>query len=253
MIIRTCGRRFFSTGAIVLAAAGIVFLADPLPAQAGPVSVRAEAVQRGESSLAGAGLTLDLDSALDLAAGGVTVTAVSAARKVDGGINLKVDSASKLTYAEKITGGKVLLQGGIQLSKDSKKVVVSKVSVDIRTGSVTATVGGRAGTRIGSVVEPGSAEVVKNKGTNTVTLKLAEQGIRLAADFSKALDAALGTALADQVDADTAIEARLDVDVDLADGDKPNAALISALGLDFDADGGSAALRDADVAVDISL
>ncbi len=237
-------------------AACVVFLADPVPAQARPlpVPVRAEAAQRDESSLTGSGLTLDMAKALDLAASGVTVTAVGGATRAEAGVTLPVGRGSKITYAAKITGGKILLHGGIQLAKGNRKVAISKLGVDIRTGSITATVGDRAGMRIGTVAEPGSAEAAKTDGKTTVTLKLAQHGIGLDAALFAALDAALGTSIADQVETvDGSIDASLDVDVDLADEGKPNAALITALGLDSNIGGGPSALADAVFDVDISL
>ncbi|WP_040733410.1 hypothetical protein [Nocardia tenerifensis] len=240
-----------------MAAAGAVaaLVAAPGPAYAVPYTVprHAEAMAAAEAPLTGEGLSIDLNAALDLESQGVTVSAADGAKMADGGITLPVGKGSKLTYAKKVTGGKVLLSGDIEVAKGEKKTKISNVAVDIKTGAVTAEVGGKAGVKIGAIAEPGNAELVMNEGTTKATLKLANSGITLESALLSGLDAALGTALADQVEPGTTIDAALDVDVDLASGSEVNRDLGLALGLDADILESPDSLTKADVDVGIQL
>ncbi|MFI7117384.1 hypothetical protein [Amycolatopsis sp. NPDC049868] len=240
--------------AVALAAAGVVLaaLAGPLPA-ADAAPARVDAAVQGESPLIGAGLTVDLNAALDLEGKGIAVSGVGGAVKDEDGIALKVGKGSKIVYPRKVTGGKVLLVGGIQLSKGGKKIVISNVVVGITTGVVTAKVGAKAGVRLGTVNEPRHAEAIKLEGTTILTLKLAERGIRLGADVLSAIGTALGTPL--DIDEDVDVDADLDADVDLALGNKVNTSLVNALGLgdEIDPNLDLNALRDLDFNLDIDF
>ncbi|MCM6775627.1 hypothetical protein NDR87_18715 [Nocardia sp. CDC159] len=240
--------RWFRGGAVVLAVAGAVvtFLVGGMPV----------ASASSDTPLTGAGLTLlDPDFALDLQRREMKVEAVGGARKVDADIQLPVAKGSKIQYGKKVTGGKVILRGGIELSKGDKKLALSNMSYDIRSGGLTARVGAKANVVIGSANDPDSAEVVMNEGTTRATLKLANQGLKLHADFFTAVDNAVGSNLSADFPDGALIAAELDVDVDLAVGDKLNTALIVALGLDneIDLDLGVDALLDADLDLSIDL
>lgn len=211
-----------------------------------------------DTPLVGAGLTLDLNAALDLEAHGIVAAAVGGAVDVDGAVELKVGKGSKIKHQnKKVVGGKVVLTGGIELSKGKKKVRISNVSVDIKTGAITAKVGAKANVKIGTVAEPAKAEVVIEEGSTEATLKLGEQGINLSAALFADIDATLGTCLAADVDVEAGVnvDATLDVDADLAIGTELDADLVVALGLDadIDIDLGVQGLLDAVVDIDIDL
>ncbi|MBF6332134.1 hypothetical protein [Nocardia transvalensis] len=240
--------------AIALAAAGAL-LAFPtvlIPAaDAAPVSawVHTQSQRQGESPLGGIGMTLDLDSAIDLAAHGI---------KVDRDIRLTVGKGSKITYGKKVTGGTVRLHGRIQLSKDNKKTTISNMVYDLETGVLAGKFGSKSNVHIATVRHPGSVQVVTHEGQATATLKLVDQGtIELSPDFFAALDEALGTTLSTDMDVSTGIDvdATLDVDVNLANGQELNTDLITALGLDDDIDTslGLEALLETDLDVDTEL
>ncbi|MEU7580194.1 hypothetical protein AB0B50_21660 [Streptomyces sp. NPDC041068] len=211
-----------------------------------------------DTPLVGAGLSLDLNAALDLEAHGIVAAAVGGAVDVDGAVSLKVGKGSKITHSKgKVLGGKVVLKGGVELSKGAKKVVISNVVVDIKTGLITAKVGAKANVRIGAVANPANVEVQLMEGSTNATLKLGNDGIILNAGVIASLDATLGTCLSTNVDLDTGVtvDAALDVDANLAVGSRLDADLIVALGLDadIDIDLGVQGLLDAVLDIDISL
>ncbi|MFE0101865.1 hypothetical protein [Streptomyces sp. NPDC059009] len=211
-----------------------------------------------DTPLIGAGLSLDLNAAVDLEAHGIVAVGIGGASDDNGTVSLTVGKGSRITHKNhKIVSGKVLLQGGIQLSKGAKKVVVSNVAVDVKTGLITAKIGAKANVRIGTVNNPAEAKVELLEGSTNATLKLGEQGIHLNAGLFADLDAQLGTCLTSDIDASAGVDvdAVLDVDANLAVGAKLNTDLIVALGLDADIDLnlGVQGLLDAVVAVDISL
>lgn len=224
--------------ALTIAAVALASLAGPASAAANdatPVGALTALLQAApsESPLAGAGLTIDLERALDLEGQGVATTAVNGATMEDDNVQLKVGEGSKVTYEHGKRGiaGKAVLTGGVQLAKDGKKIEISKVTVDLKTGAITARVGTAANVRIGTVNEYGSAEIVKQSGTTVATLKLGDNGVKLGTGLLDRIDAALGTNL-DPDNAGAEATASLDVDVDLARGDKVNTDLVYALRLD---------------------
>lgn len=242
--IRERGR--LAAHAIALAVVGIV------AAVVTGLAPAAGAAAGGEAPLLGAGLSIDLDTALDLQAQGVTATGVNGATNANGKIELPVGTGSIAYRDRKITGGRVLLEGGIELSKGAKRITVSDVAADIETGVLTGKVGDASGVRLGAVNDPGSAEVEKPESSSVATLKLAEQGITLAAGFAAAVDKALGTNLSAEFPSDGLnVAADLNVDVDLAVGAKVNTDLIVALGLQdqIDVNLGRQSLLDAVVKI----
>lgn len=218
-----------------------------------PVQTRAQTQQ--EAPLSGAGLTGDWNAAFDLEALGVVVAPVGGAIDDDGSVANPVGAGSKLSYGTALTGGTVHLRGGIQLTKGSKKITVTNLTYDIKTGELTGKVGDKANVRIATNGTPDQAEVVLRQESTIATLKLGQHGLALGSEFLSAVDSALGTTLATEFEAGTAIEAVLDVDVDLATGSKLNAPLIIALGLaaDVDPDTDSSALLDLDLDLSIDL
>lgn len=76
----------------------------------------------GETPLSGAGLSINLGTALDLQAQGVTATGVSGATNTNGNIELPVGKGGIAYRNHKITGGRVLLKGVIELSKGAEKI-----------------------------------------------------------------------------------------------------------------------------------
>ncbi|MBM7774813.1 hypothetical protein JOD54_005017 [Actinokineospora baliensis] len=199
----------------------VLFLVVPAPAA--PAAVAASA------PITGAGLTVDFYTALDLAAQGVAESTIGGSGHVDGDVNLKVAKGSSLTYGSELTGGRVLLLGGVRLTTATDTVLISGMSVTIATGVITAKVGGQVGVRVGQVT-PAGIRAVKPARSTTVTFKLAENGITLDDDFAAAVNDALGTSLS----TGTAADATLDIDVELVRGLAPDAALLAILGLDAD-------------------
>ncbi|SDJ61021.1 hypothetical protein SAMN05421806_1011254 [Streptomyces indicus] len=210
------------------------------------------------TALVGAGLTLDLDALLDLEAHGLVAVGIGGAVAVDGEVSLKVGRGSVLTHKNKqIVGGKVLLQGGVELRKGAKKVRVTNLAVDIRTGAITAKVGAKANVRLGAVVKADEVHAELHEGTSKATLSLATDGIALNAAAFADLGTQLGTCI--EIDTDTVIDAALDVDLDLAVGAVVDVDLVAALGLDvaldLDLDLGLDldAILDLDADVDLGL
>ncbi len=212
--------------------------------------------------LVGAGLTLDLSALIDLEAHGIVAVGVGGAASAEGRVQLKVGKGSVLSHKnKKITGGKVSLVGGIELRKGGKKVVISNVVVDVRTGLITAKVGAKVGVgaavKLGAVLKSDSVYAELHSGDSSATLSLAKEGIALNAAVLANIGTQIGTCI--EVDADAVIDAALDVDLDLAVGAVVDVDLVAALGLDvalgLDLDLGLNvdALLDLDAAVQLDL
>ncbi|MER7173969.1 hypothetical protein [Streptomyces mesophilus] len=182
-----------------------------------------------DTPLTGGLLTLDLATALKLGTHGVAV-AVDGKVQTDAVVRLKVGSGSKVTHKnKKLVGGTVVLDGSVQLAKGNKKITVSRLSVDVATGIITADVDAKVGVKIGKVVNPKSITVKTDKGSAAAVIMLADQGVTLSADLLARIDAALETKISANVDVN--VNAALDVDAALAVNGKVNLDLAAALGL----------------------
>ncbi|KAF9967617.1 hypothetical protein BGZ73_000482, partial [Actinomortierella ambigua] len=180
-----------------------------------------------EVPVRGQGLDIDLSTALDLDAQGVTVTAVGGAISQDVGINLPTASGSSLTYDDRVVSGRVVFMGGLQLSLGARRVAISDLSLDIKTGVTTAKIGGNAGVSLGTV-DVSDAHATKNEGSTKLTVIL-DKGLHLEPSALADIDAQLGTTSNTQEGITT--DASIRFDLDLAAGGKVNIALITALGL----------------------
>ncbi len=157
-------------GRISAAVAAVVVIATPaaiaglpdavtsvLGATGGPEAgkaPRAEAGAPAPGTPVRAGLLrLELGAALAPTGHGVAVAPVTgAAQPAPGVVALTARKGSRFVHGGgKPLGGKVVLDGGVRLSKGDRSVVIVKdFTVDLRTHVVTATVGGgRPGTRLG--------------------------------------------------------------------------------------------------------
>ncbi|SDL02638.1 hypothetical protein [Streptomyces indicus] len=228
MRIHRSYRRATSIAVAAVVLAGISAPAA-MAAVPGHASSASTVVPSPDTPLTGGLLTLDLATALKLGAHGVAV-AVDGKVQTDAVVRLKVGSGSKVVHQNrKLVGGTVVLDGTVELTKGSKKITVSRLSVDIATGAITADVDARTRVKIGSVVNPKSLTVKTDKGSTTAVIMLADQGVTLSADLLARIDAALDTKLSANVDVN--VNAALDVDAALAVGGKVNLDLAAALGL----------------------
>ncbi|WP_306323891.1 MULTISPECIES: hypothetical protein [unclassified Streptomyces] len=185
-----------------------------------------------DAPLVGAGLSLDLGAGLGLHAHGIAAAGINGAADVDGRVSLRVDKGSKITYVDKrVTGGQVRLVGGIQLSKGNKRVNITNVSVNLRSGAVTADVGARAHVVIGSVARPTVHATVRD-GSSTARVHLGD-GIRLNAGVLADVDAGLGTTVFADVGTGVDVDARLGADVAVAKHGHVHHGLLAALGLNL--------------------
>ncbi|MET9513665.1 hypothetical protein [Streptomyces sp. NPDC002994] len=167
--------RRFSRGRISAAAAAAVVIATPaaiavvpdavtsvLGSAAGPQAAKeppaadAGAPASGTPIRAGM-LKLDLGAAIGPAGQGTAAAPVDGAVQLDaGGFGLKARAGSRIAHGDrKLLGGRVMLDGGVRLSRGDRAVVfVKDLAVDLRTHVVTATVGeGKPGARLGVLDE----------------------------------------------------------------------------------------------------
>ncbi len=155
---------------------------------------------------------------------GVAVAPVAgAARPAPGAVALTAREGSRFVHGGgKPLGGKVLLDGGVRLSKGDRSVVIVKdLAVDLRTHVVTATVGGgRPGARLG-VLRDTTTRLLPRATRQDANIAI---GGRLVVDGAagERIDAALGAPVfggagtGGATGVDATFEAGADLDVDLA-------------------------------------
>ncbi|KAF9564855.1 hypothetical protein EC968_004415, partial [Mortierella alpina] len=178
----------------------------------------------------GEGLQLDLDGALDLKTLGITTVPIGGATVFDEGVGLRVAKGSYLDYnTQNLENGKVNFMGGVQLGKGSKKMTISAVSLDIKSGQFTAKVDNKDKIPFGSV-DVSQIEFEKPEGLTLLSVTLDHEFV-----LAPSVPAAINEALGLHIDADEDIDledANVVFDVDLAFGSKVNIALVSAFRLE---------------------
>ncbi|MFJ2739807.1 hypothetical protein ACIO3O_09070 [Streptomyces sp. NPDC087440] len=218
-------RRYGRVSAAAVAAVVLTGIAAPAAFAATPAAAPTAATAVAPSDdvpIKGGLLNLDLAAAVDLDAHGVVVAAVDGAVQADAGVSLVIDAGSRvITRNEQIVGGTVVLKGGVKLTAGAKSVVVSGVKVDLATGVVTATVGTRAGVRIGTMD-------VSNVSVDSDASLVLDSGLTLDAAALVWVDTVLGVHVFADVDADVLVDAYIQADVD--------ARILVALGLNADVD-----------------
>ncbi|MFI0446833.1 hypothetical protein [Actinomadura sp. 6N118] len=219
---------------------GIVLAALPHPALAAPGSVTPV---RGLA-------VLDLGSGLDLESHGITERPVNGATNAadnksidtDQGVVFKMATGSSLVARDgRISVGKLSFQGGVELTKGRKKVVLRALTLDVKTGRVTAVLGSKTQT-IGTF-PLGDVEVSAKRAGSLDAVITFGGPLTLNAQTAAGIDAALGSNLKEDVDPDAGIEVPMEVHavVTLASD------LAEALDLDLDA------VQDLDVDLGIHL
>ncbi|MFI6313247.1 hypothetical protein ACIBEK_24365 [Nocardia fusca] len=190
-----------------------------------------------QSPVVAGGLELGLASVLDLEGEGVALTGAGGAVGSADGVELRVSGGDALSYnaGRKGVSGVIGFDGALQFAKGGQKVVVSALSFDIASGSITGTVGDTV-IEIATLVEPHRAEVVKEPDSPRVRVIFGQDGLVLSSGLPTALDAALGSGLAEAAGGDE-FEGKVDVAVNVIHGDTVDTALATALGLgDLDLD-----------------
>ncbi|MEU7577280.1 hypothetical protein AB0B50_06715 [Streptomyces sp. NPDC041068] len=219
--------RLLRTASLAAAVAVVAALAGPAAAaSATPVSARAAAPASlpGDTTPIASGPTsLEVDSLLDL----------------EGAANLKVGGGNLIHSNNRITGGTVRLSGSVTLKAGNNLASVKNISIDIATGTVRATVAGKA--MILGTIDTSSLRLRSEPGSDLLYVVIGlvdDNNIVLGADAAARLHGILGVQLEEgdtlltgsigaavvldaalaadlSVDLDAAVAAGLDVDVEL--------------------------------------
>ncbi|PXX59650.1 hypothetical protein DFR70_11132 [Nocardia tenerifensis] len=170
---------------------------------------------------------------------GMTTLALNPDLGMTGLVSMKVGGGKLLVHGHAISGGTVLLKGGIELKAGAKSAKLSNLAIDITTGNVQAKLNGNA-LALGNVdtstlrlrKDPGAKQMYVNIGFSD------ENNIELTQSAATALSQALGIGLEEgdvlltggvaagvdldkqmasvlNVDLEDAIDAGIDIDVEL--------------------------------------
>ncbi|GAA2622192.1 hypothetical protein SMC26_32830 [Actinomadura fulvescens] len=186
----------------------IVLAALPHPVLAAPSPVTPV---RGLAVLdLGSGLDLEGQGIIERPVNGAIHAAETPSIDTDQGVTFKMATGSNLLARNgQLTAGTFSFQGGVELSKGRKKVVLRALTLNVATGQVTAVLGSKTQT-VGtfplrdvevSAKRPGSLDAVITFG-GPLTMN---------AQTVAGMDAALGSQLAQDVDQDTGIEVPMQI------------------------------------------
>ncbi|MGW7051672.1 hypothetical protein [Streptomyces sp. NPDC054887] len=226
--------RRFRRGRISAAAAAAVVIATPaaiavlpdaftsvLGSPPGPAAHKAPSAEAGAPApgtpIRAGLLRLDLGAASGPAGQGVAVAPVGGAvQPAQDAVGLRTRAGSRFAHGGgRLTSGKVLLDGGVRLSKGDRAVVIVRdFAVDLHTRVVTATVGtGRPGTRLG-VLTGTTTRLLPRATPEEANIAI---GGRLVLDKSagERIDAGLRTAAFGGSAAGTAVDATFEAGADL--------------------------------------
>lgn len=122
---------------------------------------------------------------------------------------------------------------------------IRDLSLDIKSGMITATVGGKTNVKFGSV-DASSVEVVKHEGSSKLSVKL-DEGLHIDSSVISAIDKQLETKISEEVAEEESVDALVEFDVNIAPDGKVNRKLAAALGLDDDN------IDDLDLGLDVDI